>query len=116
MKSTTLFIYLLFTSGSLFAQADTSHFSYFEKEEYNAFIAESTTLANGTTQEKIVIDGFDSRVPFYYITPNNKEENKFILLLHGLTGSKDGWVYPMTSLSEKYIRKRCNDRLTISCR
>ncbi|MEM6829493.1 MAG: alpha/beta fold hydrolase [Bacteroidota bacterium] len=104
MKSNILLIYLLCANGFLLAQADTSHFSYFEKEEYHAFIAESSTLPNGTTREKIVIDGFESRVPFYYIKPNSDKSSKYVILLHGITQSKNSWVYPMTSLAEKYIK------------
>ena len=104
MKKLFVLILILFSCKILLAQADTSRFSYFEKEEYHAFIAESTTLADGTTQEKIVIDGFDSRVPFYYIKPEDNEGSKSVILLHGITQSKNSWVYPMTSLEEKYIK------------
>ena len=103
MKKLLLAVVVLFSCEYLFSQTETSDFNYFPKPEYNAIIAESNDFENGTTLEKIVIDGFDSRVPFYYITGNNKEEDKFIILLHGITGSKDGWIYPMTSLSEKYV-------------
>ena len=103
-KKLSILALVFFSCKILLAQADTSPFSYFKKEEYNAFIAESTTLANGSTQEKVVIDGFDSRVPFYYIKPEGNESSKSVILLHGITQSKNSWVYPMTSLAEKYIK------------
>jgi len=104
MKKVFVLILILFSCKILLAQADTTHFSYFEKEEYHAFIAESNTLANGTTQEKVVIDGFDSRVPFYYIKPKSNENGKYVILLHGITAAKDNWIYPSTSLSAKYVK------------
>lgn len=103
MKKLLLLVLVLFSSEYLFAQTEKSYFSYFPRTEYNVITADSNDSENGTELKKIVIDGFDSRVPFYYITPKNEEDDKFVILLHGLTGSKDGWIYPMTSLSEKYI-------------
>ena len=86
------------------AQEIITDFNYFPKVEYNAKVAESNTSEDGTIFEKIVIDGFDSRVPFYVIKPEINKTNKFVILLHGLTGSKENWVNPTSSLSKKYVK------------
>lgn len=103
MKKILCIALALLSGQYLFSQTTTSEFKYLAKVKYNAIVAESNNSAIGTTVKKIVIDGFDSRIPFYHITPKSQENNKFVILLHGFTGSKNGWIYPMTSLSKKYI-------------
>jgi len=95
---------LIFVSATSFAQYKTGHLNYYPKAEYKAKVAASNTLENGTTFEKIVIDGFDTRVPFYLIKPEINNTNKFVILLHGITGSKENWVNPTSSLSTKYVK------------
>lgn len=102
MKKVSTLVLILFSCKTLVAQGETSPFSYSPNSEYHTLIAESNTFENGTLQ-KVVIDGYDSRVPFYYIAPDEKEGNKHVILLHGITGSKNGWMYPMTSLSKNFI-------------
>ena len=104
IKTLKLIFGFVFFSTISIAQDITTDFNYFPKVEYNATIAESNTSKNGTTFEKIVIDGFDSKVPFYLIKPKDKNDNKFVILLHGVTGSKDAWINPTSSLSEKYVK------------
>lgn len=103
LEKLLLIVAVLCFCPCLYAQTEVSDFSYTPKSEYRAIVAESSSFENGTRIEKVVIDGFDSRVPFYYIQSSYAAENKHVMLLHGLTGSKDGWIYPMTSLSEKYV-------------
>ncbi|WCO03525.1 alpha/beta hydrolase [Psychroserpens ponticola] len=95
---------LIFISTISFAQEKIDYLSYFPKVEYNAKVAESNTSDDDTIFEKMVIDGFDSRVPFYVIKPKINKTNKFVFLLHGLTGSKENWVNPTSSLSTKYVK------------
>jgi len=102
MKNTITLICLFFTSSLSIAQVGFPDFEYFQKTEYHAVTAHSNKLENGVVFEKIIIDGFDARVPFYFI--RNESSNKFVILLHGLTASKDHWIYPMTPLSEKYVK------------
>jgi dienelactone hydrolase len=103
--STLLLIFgLIFISAISFAQNETDYLSYYPKVEYNVKIAANNTLDDGTTFEKIVIDGFDSRVPFYVIKPEINKKNKFIILLHGITGSKENWINPTSILSKKYVK------------
>jgi len=104
MTRALLFISLLFSCGLSIAQVDLSGFNYFQKTDYNMKVAESNTYKNGTLFQKLVIDGFDSKVPFFLIKPKSDKEDRFVFLLHGINGSKNDWIYPMTSLCEKYIK------------
>lgn len=52
-----------------------------------------------TIFEKIVIDGHESRIPFYFFVNKRKENPPCVILMHGLTDSKEDWVYP----SEPYL-------------
>ena len=99
----TLLVSLIFCCQLLQAQTLITHSDYFPRVNYNAKTVDSRTDEAGTSFEKIALDGFDSRVPFYHIKPKNSN-NQHVILLHGLTGSKDNWIYPMTSLSEKYVK------------
>tara|TARA_R110002049_G_scaffold85844_1_gene218254 strand:+ start:6269 stop:6838 length:570 start_codon:yes stop_codon:yes gene_type:complete len=99
-RSLILTIALILISTFISAQEQTADLSYFPKIEYNAKIVASYTDANNNAFEKIVIDRFDSKVPFYHIKSKDKNENKFIILLHGLTASKDDWVNPTGSFAK----------------
>ncbi|RFN57790.1 alpha/beta fold hydrolase [Marixanthomonas ophiurae] len=104
IRSLLILFGLIFISTASFSQDATPYLDYDLKTEYNAKIAASDTSNDGTTFEKIVIDGFDSRVPFYVIRPGINKTNKFVFLLHGLTGSKENWINPTSSLSTKYVK------------
>ena len=95
---------LTFICTVVSAQEITADLGYFPKVEFNDKIVESHADDHSNTFEKIVIDGFDSKIPFYRIIPKDKKEDKYMLLLHGLTGNKDNWVNPTTSLSKKYVQ------------
>lgn len=98
-----MLIGLIFISAISFAQEEIAYLNYSPKVEYNAKVVESNTSDDGTIFEKNVIDGFDSRIPFYVIKPKDNKKNKFVILLHGMTGSKENWVNPTSSLSKKYV-------------
>lgn len=104
IRTLLLSIGLIVISIISFGQELTSDFNYYPKIEYNAKIVASSNDDNGNTFKKAVIDGFDSKIPFYIIKPNGKKERKFVILLHGITGSKDNWINPLTSLSKKYVK------------
>ncbi len=95
---------LIFVGTSISAQELTADFSYFPKIEFNDKIVGRNTDASGTTLEKIVLDGFDSKIPFYIIKPKDRKEDTYVILLHGITGNKDNWVNPTSSLTEKYVK------------
>ncbi|MGB5821139.1 MAG: alpha/beta fold hydrolase [Saonia sp.] len=95
---------LIFISTISLGQELAANFSYYPKIEFNDKIVESNIDDDGTSFEKVVIDGFDSKIPFYVIRPKDKKEGKYIILLHGIAGSKDNWVNPVSSLSKKYVK------------
>lgn len=95
---------LILVSTSISAQELTADFSYFPKIEFNDKIVGSNTDATGTTLEKVVLDGFDSKIPFYIIKSKDSKEDMYVILLHGITGNKDNWINPTSSLSEKYVK------------
>lgn len=59
---------------------------------FSEHIADAGQLSDSIGYRKIVIDGHTSRVPFYLFT--NPNSNNYVLLLHGLGGSKMDWIYP----------------------
>lgn len=76
-----------------FGQDLTDNFRYYSEIEFNDQIVESRINENnGTIFQKVVIDGFDSKIPFYLIEPTDKKEVRFVILLHGVTYSKDDWI------------------------
>ena len=104
IRTITLIFGLLFISNIAFGQDLAANFSYFPKKEFNAKIVASNIDADGTSFEKAVIDGFDSKIPFYIIKPKNYKEDHFVILLHGITGNKDGWINPFESYSKKCVK------------
>ena len=76
------------------AQKLRYEFNYPSRTDYGDQVVFFTTRDTTRNRyEKIVINGFDTKVPFFhYINKDNK--NKFVFLLHGIGGSKDGWLKP----------------------
>lgn len=103
-KTSILTLALIVISSFISAQEITVEFDYFPKLEFNDKIVESNIADNGATFEKIVIDGFDSKIPFYSIIPKDRKQDKYVILLHGITGSKENWINPIDNLSEKYVK------------
>ena len=99
-----LFIALVFTMNILTGQELTADLSYFPKTQFNAVVVQNDTSKTGTIFQKIVIDGYDSRFPFYYIQPENNLDNRCVILLHGASSNKDFWVYARNSESNKFTR------------
>ena len=104
IRSILLLCALILLNSILFGQTSNADFDYFTRIEFNDKIVESRTDDNQTTFQKIVIDGFDSKIPFYHIKPKQKKDGKYIFLLHGLTGSKEGWINSTNGLYEKYVK------------
>ncbi|WP_158635205.1 alpha/beta hydrolase [Formosa maritima] len=59
-----------------------------------ANIVQSQQIDSVTVFEKITINGFDSKIPFYHFINKRINTKNYIILLHGLGGSKKDWVYP----------------------
>ena len=102
MRLLLYFLALVFTVNIGKAQESTADLSYFPKTQFNAVVVQNDTSETGTIFEKIVIDGYDSRFPFYYIQPENNPDNRCVILLHGGNGNKDDWIYARNSESNKF--------------
>ncbi len=101
LRLKSIFLFLLL-QPLVYAQVRTADFNYNSRKEYNTDTVQSRNYADEYISHKIVIDGWDSRVPFFLIHPN-EQMGRFVILLHGLGSSKDGWIYPLSDLSKKYI-------------
>ena len=100
MKRYTLFFCLgLILSFSGQAQKLSDILAY-ERPDFNAVVVKGGPMDSVTRFEKVVIDGFDSRIPFYHIINERNNENRYAILLHGLGGNKMYWIYP----SEPYLQ------------
>ncbi|MCA0153508.1 alpha/beta hydrolase family protein [Winogradskyella vincentii] len=93
-----LFFIFFFTSN-LIAQSNRNLFDYDKEKEKLAVVVQSRNLDSVTIFEKVVLDGFDSKIPFYHYINKRKSKVNYAILLHGLGDSKESWVYP----SEPYL-------------
>jgi len=106
IRTLVLISTLICISTISFGQELTDNFSYYPKIEFNDKIVVNTiNEKNGTTLQKVVIDGFDSKIPFYLIEPIDKKEDSFVILLHGINYSKDDWINPTSNrkYSNRYV-------------
>ena len=98
MKPFLLSIFFLFTVQICAAQT-SNLYDYNSSKERNAEVVLAMQLDSLTTMEKVVLDGFDSKIPFYHYVNKQKENAPYVFLLHGLGDSKECWVNP----SEPYL-------------
>lgn len=106
MRNFYLFFLTLFCFTDAFCQTETKLFEYNNSKDRSADIVQSQEIDSVTIFQKVVLDGFDSKIPFYhYINKRNKNGN-YVILLHGLGDSKEDWVYP----SEPYLEWSRNTR------
>jgi dienelactone hydrolase len=98
MRTSITLFFTLFSLSQSFCQIETNLFEY-NKTEKSGIVVQRQELDSVTVFEKVVLDGFDSKIPFYYYTNKRNKENKYVFLLHGLGDSKEDWVYP----SEPYL-------------
>ncbi|MFC3881290.1 alpha/beta hydrolase [Algoriphagus namhaensis] len=94
MKYAILLILAYSSIALCSAQKLRNEFTYAPSTEFGEQIVfQNTKDTTVNRYEKAVINGFDSKVPFYHYI-NSENTNKFVLLLHGLGGSKENWVKP----------------------
>jgi len=93
MRHILLIIYTIFLIANVYSQESDNIFSY-ERSHLSASIVQSGTLDSVTHFEKIVLDGFDSKIPFYHFLNDRTPEKSYAILLHGLGGNKMYWIYP----------------------
>ncbi len=74
-------------------------FSYDKLVKRNAEVIQQQKIDSLVTFEKVVLDGFDSKIPFYHYENRSRQEQGYVLLLHGLGDSKEDWINP----SEPYL-------------
>lgn len=86
-----LAILLAFCSGILNAQKIRNTFSYEPKDNQEAKTVYTSKFDSIYQLEKIIIDGYDSKIPFFHLV-NKSSNNNFVILLHGLSGSKERWI------------------------
>lgn len=94
----TLF-FVFFSLNQIICQTKANLFDYDKEIEKTGVVVQSQKLDSATTFEKVVLDGFDSKIPFYHYINKRINSNKYVFLLHGLSDSKEDWVYP----SEPYL-------------
>ena len=98
-----LFIFVL-TGNISNAQELSADFSYYPKTDFSEVVVKNDTSETGEIFQKIVIEGFDARFPFYLIQPKNNPQNRYVILLHGSGGSKNSWTIPSNELTTKYVK------------
>jgi dienelactone hydrolase len=99
MKHLFTFVFFLTAISQLASQIRTDLFNYDKKANNSGSIVQSQQINSATIFEKIVLKGFDSKIPFYHFKNNRNDAKNYIILLHGLSDSKSDWVYP----SEPYL-------------
>lgn len=94
MKYLLSFLLFFICNSQVTSQVTTDLFNYIKKPNNSTSIVQNKQIDSVTDFEKIVLDGFDSKIPFYhFINKRNKTKN-YIILLHGLDGSKKDWMHP----------------------
>jgi dienelactone hydrolase len=81
------------------AQKIRDTFSYVSKSDFGEEIVDVSQINSTKRQEKIVITGFDSKVPFYHFV-NTGNTSKYVILIHGIGRSKEDWVNPHISFNQ----------------
>lgn len=94
MKIIVIIIGGLLLSVNAVAQSVNDLFNYEKHQEFAAQVVSSKDIDSLITFEKIVIDGYDSKVPFYHFNNKKNTNERYMILLHGLGSSKEDWVYP----------------------
>ncbi len=76
-----------------YSQSAKPVFDY-EPQILTAQIVTSQAIDSVTQFEKIVLDAFGSKTPFYHFSNQRKFNKPYVFLIHGLGGNKDYWLYP----------------------
>jgi dienelactone hydrolase len=98
--------YLLLCFQQAVCLAPSNFFEYDKGIDRAVTVVQRYAIDSVTTVEKIVVNGYDSKVPFYLFHNSNIDDSKYVMLLNGLGDSKEDWVYP----SEPYLEWSRNTR------
>lgn len=93
MRNILLISMLLVSVVNSVGQNPYFDFDY-EKSNRTAVVVDSRNIDSLTRRDKVVLDGFDSKIPFYHFKNNRNSDNSYVILLHGLGGNKVYWVNP----------------------
>ena len=93
MRKIFLICIILISITKGYGQNYSDHFNY-KKSELKALIVERQALDSLTQFEKVVLDGFNSKIPFYHFLNERNTENAYVILMHGLGGNKNYWINP----------------------
>lgn len=94
MKHLLALLFFLLSINQITSQNRTDVFDYKKKINNIATVVQSQQIDSVTVLEKISIDGFNSKIPFYHFINKRNNTKNYIILLHGLGGSKNDWVRP----------------------
>ena len=94
LKTIMSIFLLLNIPVSAHTQNDVKPFYYEKRVQYSSKVVSEQQVDSLITLDKVVIDGFDSDIPFYHYQNKGERNNHYVFLLHGLGGSKDDWLYP----------------------
>ena len=94
MKYFLTLLFFLISIGQITSQIRTDIFDYYKKTNILSNVTQSQQIDSVTVLEKIALDGFDSKIPFYHFINKRNDKKNYIILLHGLGGSKNDWVRP----------------------
>lgn len=93
MRYIFLITFLLITVFQGFGQNPYFDFEY-EKSNHTTSIVDSRDIDSLTRRDKIVLEGLDFKIPFYHYQNDRNSDNSYVILLHGLGGTKEYWVSP----------------------
>lgn len=94
MRNYIPLFFAFFSLSQMVCQTKPNMFEYNKKNKRSAVVVQKQRLDSTTVFEKVVIDGYDSKIPFYHYSNETTDKNRYIILLHGLGDSKDAWVHP----------------------
>lgn len=93
MRYIFLIAFLLVSVFNGFGQNPYFDFDY-ERTERTAVVVGSRNIDSLTRMDKVVLEGFDFKIPFYHFLNERNTNNSYVILLHGLGGNKEYWVNP----------------------
>ena len=83
-------IFLIFLQYQSYGQNLYFNFNY-ERPISTAVVVESQNIDSLTRRNKVVLN---EEIPFYHFINDRNSNNSYVILLHGLGGSKEYWVNP----------------------
>ncbi|WP_411894616.1 alpha/beta hydrolase family protein [Winogradskyella sp. A2] len=99
MKTPFSLLFVFLFLGEIVSQSNSNLFEYEKDKQKLGVVVQSQKLDSVTVFEKVVLEGFDSKIPFYHYINKRSKKDSYVILLHGLGDSKKDWVYP----SEPYL-------------